>query len=500
MATLLINAGPGTGKSYSLAKLPGYIRAQNREAYLKNNKHTQEQVDIWEWVRTHIDPPTDGSYHSIMYGAYNADAVEKQDQITPEYVTCRTIHGHGASYLIGKYRYMPINKKRGIQIVEKLTGKEFNKLPDKWLWLSTLRHIEKLKEELLDPTEENFRKIHSKYDTLTAADLHKGMVEQANLIIPEMKKIDKSLGIEYIDQVWLPTFLLRSPIYDLGMIDECQDLSPLRLKLCRLLCKDLVFVGDPDQAINAFAGADAHSFEKIEKISDKVLPLKITFRLPPNVVKRANQLSPRAKLVGIKEVPGKEGSIEFSSLGDKIKEYMKKSDEGQVLILCRYNAPLIKTAFRLMSENVPCYVAGKQLVEQLTNIIEGRKAESLEELKSKLKQYFAFMLKEAVEQDNLQIVESLHDRHKCLMNVMEQCERLNEVVPKLKELFAKKKGVPRLMTIHKAKGQEARFLFILFPPIPSPKAQTEDARQQEKNLEFVAHTRTMEDWYFVHED
>ena len=38
------------------------------------------------------------------------------------------------------------------------------------------------------------------------------------------------------------------------------------------------------------------------------------------------------------------------------------------------------------------------------------------------------------------------------------------------------------------------------PPIPSTKARTEDAKQQEKNLEFVAVTRTMQDLYFVHED
>ena len=501
MAILLINAGPGTGKSYSLAKLPGYLRAQNREAFLRNNKHTDEQVAIWEWVRTHIDPPSDGSHHSMMYAAYNADAVEKQSEVTPDYVECRTIHGHGASYLMKKFRYLGApNKKRGQIIVEYLTGKEFNKLPNKFEWLSTLFHIEKLKEELLEPNEENFKLIHAKYDTLAALDLHKNMVEQANQIIPEMKKVSKTTGIEFIDQVWLPTFLLQSPIYDLGTVDECQDLSPLRLRLCRLLCRDIVFVGDPDQAINAFAGADAHSFEKIEKIADVTLPLKTTFRLPPNIVKRANQLSPRAKLVGTKEAPGKEQSITFSELSYSIKKYMEKSDEGQVLILCRYNAPLIKAAFKLMAEGVPCYVAGKQLVEQLVKIIEGRKAESLEELKSKLKQYFYFISKEAVEKDNLEVLEMLQDKMTCIFDVIKECSKINEVVPKLKELFAKKKYVPRLMTCHKAKGQESRFVYILFPPIPSTKARTEDARQQEKNLEFVAITRTMQDLYFVHED
>jgi hypothetical protein len=501
MATLLINAGPGTGKSYTLAKLPGYLRAQNREAYLRNTKHTEEQLAIWEWVRTHIDPPTDGSHHSIMYGAYNADAVEKQSEVTPDYVSCRTIHGHGASYLMKKYKYLgPPNGRRGQVIVEQITGKDFNKMPDKFKWLSTLRHIEKLKEELLAPTEENFKHLHFKYDTLVAFELHSDMVAQAEKIIPEMKKVSKQTGIEFIDQVWLPTFLLNSPIYDIGKIDECQDLSPLRLRLCRLLCRDLIFVGDPDQAINAFAGADAHSFEKIEAIADAVLPLKKTFRLPPNIVKRANQLSPRAKLVGVKETAGKERSITISELPDVIKEYMKKSDEGQVLILCRYNAPLINTAFKLMASGVPCYVAGRQLVESLVKIIEGRKAESIEELRSKLKQYFHFISMEAVANDNLQILEALEDKKTCLMNVLKECSKINEVIPKLKELFAKKKHVPRLMTCHKAKGQESRFVFLLYPPIPSTKARTEDAIQQEKNLEFVATTRTMEDLYFVHED
>ena len=118
-----------------------------------------------------------------------------------------------------KFRYLGApNKKRGQIIVEYLTGKEFNKLPNKFEWLSTLFHIEKLKEELLEPNEENFKLIHAKYDTLAALDLHKNMVEQANQIIPEMKKVSKTTGIEFIDQVWLPTFLLQSPIYDLGTV------------------------------------------------------------------------------------------------------------------------------------------------------------------------------------------------------------------------------------------------------------------------------------------
>ena len=59
-------------------------------------------------------------------------------------------------------------------------------------------------------------------------------------------------------------------------------------------------------------------------------------------------------------------------------------------------------------------------------------------------------------------------------------------------MLVPKKHVPfiTLSTIHRAKGLEAKHVAILFPPVEHPKASTQEQIEQEKNLHFVAESRT----------
>ena len=508
MPNLAVNAGPGTGKTYSATSIPKYLRATNKEAFLNNHPNTEEQRAIWEWVEKEIkvvDSEGKPKIPTFLYAAYNADMVPEVQPMVPPFkqpygVDVRTIHGAGYKILNSKYGYLKINQNRGTHIVEKITGKNFFQMKDRFQWLSSLRFIEKLKDECLPPTPENFQAMKDKYDGLANMVIHSDSVAQCTEIIKMMGTIDRSIGIEYIDQVWLAMFLCKKPIYDIGIIDEAQDLSPARLLLVQRMCANLIFVGDPDQAINAFAGADPHAFDKIRAICHAELPLKVSFRNPPNIVEKANNLmlkriipdkKKRVLLKGIKTEKGEEKQITYNTLLKELPDTLSSA-----LIICRYNAPLISCALKLYKEKVPCTILGKSLVTELKNIVNGRKASNLAELDHKLNAYEEFTCKAVP----AHIQDVIKDKITCIRQVMSVCEEIEDIPEMLKTMFTPSKDEQhiQLCTIHKSKGKERSHIYILFPPIESHHARTDEQKQQEMNLHYVAITRTKQNLYWVH--
>lgn len=88
--------------------------------------------------------------------------------------------------------------------------------------------------------------------------------------------------------------------YDYWLIDEFQDLSPPKILLSRLLAspsRNLMVVGDDDQIIYGFAGAQPQSFSSLDRDWCDVtsLPLDKNFRSPHELVVRTRWLIERNK-------------------------------------------------------------------------------------------------------------------------------------------------------------------------------------------------------------
>lgn len=488
MPNILVNSGPGTGKSYTGERITLYLKAKNKDLFLQRNKHTEEQLAIWK-AAEEICPNPD----KMLYMAYNNDIVAKSKKGVHKSCDTKTSHGAGYSVLNTRFGYLKLTNNRGMFLVQKITGKLFNDLPDKFKWLSTIKFVEKLKDELLPPTPENMELMKDKYDSLANYIIHSDSESQATKLLQAMKVPDRKIGIEYIDQVWLPLFMLKKPIYDLGIIDEAQDLSPARLLLARLLCKNCIFIGDPDQAINAFAGADPKSFDKIREHCQLELPLKVSFRCPANIVNKANRITPRAQLRGIKEECGIEKRITLKQLTNNLPEILNSG-----LIICRTNAPLIEASLKLMKAEIPNRILGDRLANSLISLVQYRKASSIEELAVKLDQYE----EKTCSQVKDYMKEVIRDKCDCIRQLLPLCSSIDDVEPAIKSLL-KPKGDQdhiRLCTIHKAKGMERPNIFILYPPVESEYAKTEDQKEQERNLHFVAITRTSKNLYWIERD
>ena len=488
MPNLIVNSGPGTGKSYTGERITLYLRAANKELFLERNKHTEEQLAIWKAAEEICPNPK-----KMIYMAYNNDTVEKSKKNVHKDCDTRTSHGAGYSVLNTRFGYLKLTNNRGMFLVQKMTGKLFNDLPDKFKWLSTIKFVEKLKDELLAPTPENLEAMKDKYDGLANFPIHPQIEDQATKLMNAMKVPDRKIGIEYIDQVWLPLFMLKKPVYDLGIIDEAQDLSPARLLLARLLCANCIFIGDPDQAINAFAGADPKSFDKIKEHCSQELSLKVSFRCPANIINKANRLTPRAKLRGVKEDSGKEKRITLKELTNHLPDRLANG-----LIICRTNAPLIQASLKLMKAEIPNRILGDRLVNNLLSLVKYRKARSIEELAVKLDDYE----NKSCAQVKDYMKEVIRDKCDCIRQILPLCSTIDDIEPAIKSLLKPRKDEDHisLCTIHKAKGMERPNIYILFPPVESEYAKTPDQKDQERNLHFVAITRTSKDLYWVEPD
>ncbi len=77
------------------------------------------------------------------------------------------------------------------------------------------------------------------------------------------------------------------------LVDEFQDINPAQLKLVKLWSRagrELFVIGDPDQSIYGFRGADSACFERLGKEYDdlEIISLKENYRSAPQILKAAS--------------------------------------------------------------------------------------------------------------------------------------------------------------------------------------------------------------------
>lgn len=307
----------------------------------------------------------------------------------------------------------------------------------------------------------------------------------------------KKLLLDFTDMIYIPVkFGLHIPLdpYYI-MIDECQDLNLTQHKLIDNLLaqgtvKKWIAVGDRNQAIYGFAGATSKSFNLfLEKPGNTVeMPLDICYRCPTKVIGEANKvfdvMIPFKEDTGIVEKEGDYLGIKPGSL-----------------VICRNTGPLIDLYFKLLAAEMPAYINGNEILTYLIKFLQPYKEmrvsqasmqmsyrkEELEEDTSDRGKYLHYIFSENMANFSL-IVQAL----------FKDSDRVAYVIEKLNSLFEAKEGAIQLCTIHKSKGLEADYVYILKEDlIPSKFAKSPEQLQQEKNLKYVARTRAKRELYYL---
>jgi hypothetical protein len=260
----------------------------------------------------------------------------------------------------------------------------------------------------------------------------------------------------------------------------------------------IVAVGDPKQAIYAWRGADSQSMQTIRQLaaSWQDLSLTLTFRCPQAIVDRQQAHAP-----GFRAAPqAPQGSIIFlegyTYDGPPRGWQWSSIDSPQVAVLCRNNAPLLSLAFKLLRQGIGVQMLGRDIG---TNLIAlARKLCPSDELSrldcvTRIQSWRESEGASAIAAGHDSKAESITDRADCLLAVLSstECSNAGEMRQLLEQMFAPSASQVVLSSIHRAKGLEWPYVFHLDPwRIPSRFAHSAEAKQQERNLQYVCETRT----------
>lgn len=309
--------------------------------------------------------------------------------------------------------------------------------------------------------------------------------------------------IDFDDMLWL-TAINRLPLpqYDYVLVDETQDLNAVQIEIVLRIRKPdgrTIAIGDENQAIYGFRGADADAMDKvIAALNATVLPLSLCYRNSQAVVRFVNEELPQIKHECLPDAT--EGEVLTIATQD-LQACVKPGD----MVICRTNAPLVKPAFDLIRRGIKAVIMGRSIGEELVNLInrvtKRINTDNLEVILSELGQYQSQECDRLLRQGKEAQAQALEDKVDTIFALADGCKLLSELVDKAESIFSDDaKGVV-FSSAHRAKGLEADSVFILkYELMPHPmslKSGKAWQLKQETNCKFVALTRAKLKLYFV---
>lgn len=466
---LLVEAGPGTGKTYMLRLIDNLVNIKS----------------LYE--RFVYDPKT-GEEHNILYLAFNRRIVEEANEPDDEgnqkfhdTTAIRTLNGAGhriwGQTASGR---LTVDTKKTINIFRTIV----ESLPDKedkdnaWNDYLLIKSGVDMAKALGYVPEDGYPRAKRLISTEDFFDsLEERPSEFTRLLIDEilLKSIQLAYSgsIDYNDQLYMPTLFGGSfPSYPLILVDEKQDFSPINDEMLRRYAEKgarIVAVGDTWQSIYAFRGAVQGGMEKTKAdFNCTVADLSVSFRCPSEIVKHQTR---NPKLTWSREG----GRIIYPA----IVHVTDFPDDA--VIICRNNAPLFTLALRLLASKRGVNVTGTDIGYKVINIMNKLGKDSLprEQVLDAI---------EAWRQDKLSVQSTTaNDTADCMRVFACFGKTLSEATGYAEHLFAQR-GAITLTTGHKAKGLEWEKVYHLDRHLIRT-----DIDEQEKNLDYVITTRSAEE-------
>jgi len=300
-------------------------------------------------------------------------------------------------------------------------------------------------------------------------------------------------------------------------IDECQDLSKAQFSVAAKYGKQggrILAVGDPQQSIYGFTGADINSFDRVKTYTKATeLPLTTCFRCPQSVIKIAQGI--RTDIKGNKKVEGEIRTIPIH----KVNKLAKPGD----LIISRLRAGLVLLVFDFIDKNIKVQIHEDEATEfigELKNIFKQDELQrkltinplAFEKLRMVVVKRSEWLIKKKAEriidpterairikQELDYLDQKLDFIHKKVELWKSDCATLTHVLKKIKAYVSDKENPIRLSTIHRAKGLEENRVFIVdYDKMPYDRPGFQEwEKTQEVNLKYVAVTRAKETLFLV---
>lgn len=426
-----------------------------------------------------------------VFTAFNKHIAKEMDARAPKHVKATTTHSLGFSACrqnIEGMTFESVNNDKVKIIFKNVLDWEIHK----HIFPTVEKLVSLVKANLVEPTDEELDALADHYGIVLNGD--RDIIFETVATIVELAKTNTTI-IDFDDMVWLPVVLnFPCPTYDFIFADEAQDLNKAQIELIlrhaqngsRVFC-----VGDRYQSMYGFRGADAKAIPNIiERLDAKTLPLSITYRCPKVVVDFVNERFPEIPF----EAPewAQEGVIRDTSSLDR--EDLHAGD----MVLCRTNAPLVSPAFALIRRGVKAVIVGRDIGKGLISLIKKYDKGNLPLTLSALNQYYHSEYDKLIHAEKKSQAQALQDKVDTIFAVADGCFTVDEVISKILDVFRDDVEGVAFSTVHRAKGLEAERVYILKPELlPHPMAESDWELEQERNIEYVAYTRTKRELVFV---
>jgi superfamily I DNA/RNA helicase len=308
-------------------------------------------------------------------------------------------------------------------------------------------------------------------------------------------------NIDFADMIYLPLIYdVQCIQYDWVIVDEAQDTNVSRKIFIAKVLKPngrLIAIGDENQAIYGFTGAECDSMNLIKDMFNcEELPLSVCYRCGKKIVEEAQKYQPHIEAF--------EGNPDGEILSIKYDEFLKgvksmnlSAKDG---IICRNNAPNVALAFALIREGIGCRIEGRDIGQNLITLCnKWKRVSDLNEFTVKLSAFF----EKEFEKASKAKMQLLEDKLQTMIILIERCQSLGKNdVQSLKNLIdamftdngdPKNADLVTLSSIHKSKGLEFDNTYLIGNAqlVPSKYAVTEAQQVQEQNLLYVSVTRAL---------
>lgn len=313
---------------------------------------------------------------------------------------------------------------------------------------------------------------------------------------------DDTFYIDFDDMIYLPVFYKLSSVkFDNIFVDESQDLNRCQMELILSLGKKnsrYFVVGDPYQSIYGFRGADSSSMSRLKEVLNaKEFRLSICYRCPSSHIELAKNI--------VSHIESKENASQGEIIRineNQIIESFQSNISENPLVLCRKNSPLVSFALQCISKGIKASIKGKDIGENLIHLVNKMNSNNIEDLLSKLSEYEMIETGKLLKRHNEAGADIVSDKISAIKAIAENSNSINDIIDTINRLFNDNTTCGVIFsTIHKAKGLENNIVYIVKPQfIPlQRKNQKEWEVEQEKNLQYVAYTRSKDKLIFVNE-
>ena len=427
-------------------------------------------------------------YKKVLFCAFNNHIVKTLKERAPSYVDVSTMHSIGWKAMMEYYGKPKLNEYKTYNIAEKV----LHHIPknQRFNYFYNLRRIIDLYRQNLVQDEKDLWELCAKHDVIASTT----EMEDAYKVMFLM--LENTTEFDFTDMVFMPAVNedIILPTYDVVFADEVQDFNAAQHALLKRLVRKngrLITVGDPNQSIYGFAGADTDGFQKIRKWTNTTkLPLSVSYRCAKNIVREAQTI--------VKKIKYSENSPEGSFREGSVME-IRYGD----WVLCRNVKPLVILCLDMLRKGKKAHIKGNDIGKSIIHLLEQMKEndkmqalkkldERKKDLKKKLSNFGVF------DPDKHPMVIALSEKISIIEFMGKQLPSIKAIIHKLKKIFSDEVEGIMLSTIHKAKGLENDRVFLICPElIPSRFAHQPWQIKQEMNLKYVAITRAKKEFIIV---